>query len=380
MSHTHHIDRPDGTRIAYSVSGAAQATPLILSNSLATDARMWEKVLPELQAKFRVITYDTRGHGQSVCAQASPTLSDLADDLTAVMDAAGAPKALLAGVSLGGMTVITALALAGRVPHLPRRHLAEVQIRRDAGRACRIEAVTAFSVAEHSRLRAASEPIESRAGLHHACLKRGRGMREFMYDISGFTIAMVLLVSLVLAIEVGQRVDRDQILRKLVEIQYERNDTEFGRGTFRVRGDIVEIFPSYDEYAVRIELWGDEIESIREFDPHNQLTRDKVESVTLPPAGELGLLKKSTLNEAPGAQPAIPQLATFLEHLPTNAILLLCQPDSLHEQALKYRQQVAADDPFFCPWDEVLAEAARRGMACIELDETEPGAAGVARF
>ena len=111
MSHTHHIDRPDGTRIAYSVSGAAQATPLILSNSLATDARMWEKVLPELQAKFRVITYDARGHGQSVCAQASPTLSDLADDLTAVMDAAGAPKALLAGVSLGGMTGMT-LALA----------------------------------------------------------------------------------------------------------------------------------------------------------------------------------------------------------------------------------------------------------------------------
>ncbi len=107
MSHTHHIDRPDGTRIAYSVAGAAQATPLILSNSLATDARMWERVLPELTQQFRVITYDTRGHGASVCASGAPSLSDLAADLVAVLDAAGAPKALLAGVSLGGMTGMT---------------------------------------------------------------------------------------------------------------------------------------------------------------------------------------------------------------------------------------------------------------------------------
>ena len=49
---------------------------------------------------------------------------------------------------------------------------------------------------------------------------------------------------MLLPLEVGQRIERDQILRKLVEIQYERNDTEFGRGTFRVRGDIVEVVPS----------------------------------------------------------------------------------------------------------------------------------------
>jgi 3-oxoadipate enol-lactonase len=107
MSHQHQIDRPDGSRIAYSVSGLARGTALILSNSLATDARMWEKVLPDLQAKYRVITYDTRGHGQSVCAAGQPTLSDLAQDLMAVLDAAGAQKALLAGVSLGGMTGMT---------------------------------------------------------------------------------------------------------------------------------------------------------------------------------------------------------------------------------------------------------------------------------
>ena len=72
---------------------------------------------------------------------------------------------------------------------------------------------------------------------------------------------------LLLALEVGQRIDRDQILRKLVEIQYERNDTEFGRGTFRVRGDIVEVVPSYEEHALRIGLFGDEVDELAWFDP-----------------------------------------------------------------------------------------------------------------
>jgi len=72
---------------------------------------------------------------------------------------------------------------------------------------------------------------------------------------------------MVLPLERGQRIGRDQILRKLVEIQYERNDMEFGRGTFRVRGDIVEVYPSYEEAALRIGLFGDEIDELVSFDP-----------------------------------------------------------------------------------------------------------------
>lgn len=72
---------------------------------------------------------------------------------------------------------------------------------------------------------------------------------------------------LVLSLRQGQTKDRDQILRKLVEIQYERNDINFVRGKFRVRGDVVEIFPAgYGEKAVRVELFGDEIERILEID------------------------------------------------------------------------------------------------------------------
>jgi excinuclease ABC subunit B len=66
---------------------------------------------------------------------------------------------------------------------------------------------------------------------------------------------------------VGQEIPRDEILRSLVKIQYHRNDVAFERGTFRVRGDTVEVFPAYEEQAVRIELWGDQIERITRIEP-----------------------------------------------------------------------------------------------------------------
>src|SRR3989440_4240412 len=68
-------------------------------------------------------------------------------------------------------------------------------------------------------------------------------------------------------LEPGMRIARDTLLQKLVEVQYERSDVEFDRGSFRVRGDTVEVYPSYQDQAYRIELWGDEIDSISTIDP-----------------------------------------------------------------------------------------------------------------
>ena len=72
---------------------------------------------------------------------------------------------------------------------------------------------------------------------------------------------------MLLLLEKGQHISRKDITRRLVEILYERNDTDFRRGTFRVRGDVIEVFPTYDEMAYRIELFGDEIESLSQIDP-----------------------------------------------------------------------------------------------------------------
>jgi excinuclease ABC subunit B len=73
--------------------------------------------------------------------------------------------------------------------------------------------------------------------------------------------------NMILFIEPGMKLTREQLLQKLVELQYERSDIEFDRGSFRVRGDTVEVYPSYQDQAYRIELWGDEIDSISTIDP-----------------------------------------------------------------------------------------------------------------
>jgi excinuclease ABC subunit B len=72
---------------------------------------------------------------------------------------------------------------------------------------------------------------------------------------------------MLLLLEKGQRISRKDITRRLVEILYERNDADFRRGTFRVRGDVIEVYPTYDETAYRIELFGDEIDSLSQIDP-----------------------------------------------------------------------------------------------------------------
>ncbi len=80
---------------------------------------------------------------------------------------------------------------------------------------------------------------------------------------------------MLLLLEKGQRVRRDDITRRLVEILYERNDADFRRGAFRVRGDVIEVFPTYDENAYRIELFGDEIDSLSQIDPLFGTVRQK---------------------------------------------------------------------------------------------------------
>ena len=80
---------------------------------------------------------------------------------------------------------------------------------------------------------------------------------------------------MLLLLEKGQRLRRDDITRRLVEILYERNDADFRRGTFRVRGDVIEVFPTYDENAYRIELFGDEIDSLSQIDPLFGTVRQK---------------------------------------------------------------------------------------------------------
>jgi excinuclease ABC subunit B len=92
-------------------------------------------------------------------------------------------------------------------------------------------------------------------------------------------------LGMVAQITVGDELDRDQLLRRLVQMQYERNDIDFHRGTFRVRGDVVEVFPAYeDDTAIRIEFFGDDVEAIREIDPLRGQPKQSLPQITLFPA------------------------------------------------------------------------------------------------
>ena len=88
---------------------------------------------------------------------------------------------------------------------------------------------------------------------------------------------------MLLLLERGQRIKREDITKRLVEILYDRNDVDFRRGTFRVRGDIIEVFPTYDENAYRIELFGDEIDSLSQIDPLFGTVRQKYSRLPIYP-------------------------------------------------------------------------------------------------
>ena len=88
---------------------------------------------------------------------------------------------------------------------------------------------------------------------------------------------------MLLLLEKGQHIRREDITRRLVEILYDRNDVDFRRGTFRVRGDIIEIYPTYDENAYRIELFGDEIDSLSQIDPLFGTVRQKYSRLPIYP-------------------------------------------------------------------------------------------------
>ena len=105
---------------------------------------------------------------------------------------------------------------------------------------------------------------------------------------------------MVVKLEAGGRIDRDTLARALVELQYRRNDASFTRGTFRMRGDMVDVFPSHlEDRAWRVVLFGDEVESIREFDPLTGDVTQELEAVSIY-ANSHYVTPRPTLNQAVG--------------------------------------------------------------------------------
>jgi transcription-repair coupling factor (superfamily II helicase) len=174
------------------------------------------------------------------------------------------------------------------------------------------------------------------------------------------------------ALERGSKIAPLDLVEFLEEQGYEPEAQVSQKGEITLRGGILDVFPPTSPWPVRLEFFGDELESLRYFDPLTQISREEIFSITLPPAGELGILKKQLQNPEPRTQNPT-TLATLLDYLPREAIFLLCEPEPLAVQADEYESQVPADDPFFISWPDFLEELNRRGFTSVELlDDASP--------
>ncbi|MCX6893919.1 MAG: transcription-repair coupling factor, partial [Verrucomicrobia bacterium] len=182
--------------------------------------------------------------------------------------------------------------------------------------------------------------------------------------------------------ERGGKIAPLDLIEWLEEQGYESEAQVSQKGEIALRGGIVDVFPPTSPWPVRLEFFGDELESLREFDPLTQVSRGEITSVTLPPAGELGILKRwqVTGDKWQEANPNAHDenlvtrhlsLATLLDYLPRETIFLLCEPEALAVHAESYAQQIPADDPFFIAWPDFLVELHRRGFTSVELDEAD---------
>lgn len=187
----------------------------------------------------------------------------------------------------------------------------------------------------------------------------------------------------------GDKIAPLDLIEWLEEQGYEPEAQVTQKGELALRGGIVDIFPPTSPWPVRLEFFGDELESLREFDPLTQVSRGEIAGITLPPAGEVGILKRELergLQAEPGAASKTgtvsetrlkrPEgrapLTTVLDHLPRETIFVLCEPETLAAQADAYAHQVPANDPFHIPWSDFLAELPLRGLTAVELtDELE---------
>jgi hypothetical protein len=164
----------------------------------------------------------------------------------------------------------------------------------------------------------------------------------------------------------GDRTDPLDLVEWLESQGYEPEAQVTQRGEIAMRGGIVDIFPPTSPWPVRLEFFGDELESLREFDPLTQVSREQIAQITLPPAGELGILMRAA--ERPEANAP---LATLLDYLPAETIFLLCEPEQLAIRAAEYAQQIPSGDAFFLTWEKFTAEIDARGITRVELSDAE---------
>ena len=165
----------------------------------------------------------------------------------------------------------------------------------------------------------------------------------------------------------GDQINPLDLIEWLEEQGYEPEAQVTQKGEIALRGGILDVWPLTSPWPARLEFFGDELESLRHFDPLTQISREEVSGITIPPGGELGILKSGVQ----GPESETSGLATLLDHLPRETIFLLCEPEQLAARADDYEAQIPDGDRFHLPWRKFLADLDHRGLTRLDLNEED---------
>ena len=171
----------------------------------------------------------------------------------------------------------------------------------------------------------------------------------------------------------GDDIEPLDLIEWLEDQGYEPEAQVTQKGELSLRGGIVDLWPLTSPWPVRLEFFGTQLESLRYFDPLSQISREEIQTITIPPGGELGIIKKLHAPQRDTEQPIDSnksQLVTLLDYLPDDAIVVLLEPEILDEQANRYGEQVPSGDPFFISWDNFRRQAEDKGLSIVELSES----------
>ncbi|MCS7337470.1 MAG: transcription-repair coupling factor [Verrucomicrobiae bacterium] len=187
-----------------------------------------------------------------------------------------------------------------------------------------------------------------------------------------------------LKVACGDRVNPLELREWLEARAYEPEARVTQKSEVALRGGILDCWPVARAWPVRLEFFGDEIESLREFDPVTQISRGRIESVVLTPGGELGLLKRALGRKSEAAHdPAQAQephscfqsgsadtiAGTLLDYLPPEALVVLCEPDAIVTGAAEYARLVPPNDALHCNWDDVEAKLCSGELTVLAVTE-----------
>ncbi len=163
--------------------------------------------------------------------------------------------------------------------------------------------------------------------------------------------------------KLGQRIDPLDLVEWLEDQGYEPEAQVSQKGELALRGGILDVFPLASPWPVRFEFFGDEIESLRTFDPQTQIYREKIDRTTISPGGELGILKQQLDADAGYAT------GRLGDYLAVDPLCLLIEPDDIAERVADYLGQVPSGDLFHDNWETALGQACERGTI-VEVRET----------